>query len=75
MVWRTPVQSNTHLLFGKKEVRNTHLPFDMIFEKLSSKINSKELLEICLEIYDSDNQVCLLSASKMFKHKKIIGVA
>lgn len=75
MNWREHLVSEPSVMFGKMVIKNTRIPVDLILEKLGNGISYEDLLLAYPKITQADIQACLLFASEISKHEKILAVA
>lgn len=75
MNWKEHLHSDPKIMFGKMVIKNTRIPADLILEKLGHGISYTDLLDAYPTITLADIQACLLFASDISKHEKILSVA
>ena len=63
MNWRSHINSDPSIMFGKPCIKNTRIPIDLILEKLGNGASIKELLLAYPKISEEDIKACMLYAS------------
>ena len=67
--WRSHVESNPEILYGKPVVKGTRIPVDLLLEKLASGDELSDLLEAYPKLSKEDLYACLMYASDAVKNE------
>ena len=67
--WRSHIESNPKILYGKPVVKGTRIPVDLVLEKLASGDELGDLLEAYPKLSKEDLYTCLMYASDAVKNE------
>ncbi len=67
MNWKSHIESNPNILFGKPVISKTRISVDLILEKLASGDTIDDILEAYPNISKNDIFACLQFASESIK--------
>ena len=66
--YKTHIEANPEIMFGKPCIKGTRVPVDLILEKLASSWTTADLLDAYPRITKEDIEACLLfSEDREFK--------
>jgi uncharacterized protein (DUF433 family) len=74
MEWKTHIESNPDVMFGKPVIKNTRIPVDLLLEKLAEGETINELLESYPSIKKEDIYAALAFASEAVKNEIVHSV-
>lgn len=75
MNWKSHIESNPNILFGKPVISKTRISVDLILEKLASGDTIEEILEAYPNISKNDIFACLQFASESIKNEVVFSLA
>jgi uncharacterized protein (DUF433 family) len=75
MNWKSHIESNPNVLFGKPVISKTRISVDLILEKLASGDTIEDILEAYPNISKNDIFACLQFASESIKNEVVFSLA
>lgn len=75
MNWKSHIESNPNILFGKPVISKTRISVDLILEKLASGDTIEDILEAFPNINKNDIFACLQFASESIKNEVVFSLA
>jgi uncharacterized protein (DUF433 family) len=75
MNWKSHIESNPNILFGKPVISKTRISVDLILEKLASGDTIEDILEAYPNISKNDFFACLQFASESIKNEVVFSLA
>ena len=75
MNWKSHIESNPNILFGKPVISKTRISVDLILEKLASGDTIEDILEAYPNISKNDIFACLQFASESIKNEVAFSLA
>jgi uncharacterized protein (DUF433 family) len=72
MNWKSHIESNPNVLFGKPVISKTRISVDLILEKLASGDTIEDILEAYPNISKNDIFACLQFASESIKNEVVL---
>jgi uncharacterized protein (DUF433 family) len=75
MNWKSHIESNPNILFGKPVISKTRISVDLILEKLASGDTIEDILEAYPNISKNDIFACLQFASESIKNEVVFSLA
>ncbi|MBP6620494.1 MAG: DUF433 domain-containing protein [Leadbetterella sp.] len=75
MNWKSHIESNPNILFGKPVISKTRISVDLILEKLASGDTIDDILEAYPNISKNDIFACLQFASESIKNEVVFSLA
>lgn len=73
--WRSHIESNPSIMYGKPVIKNTRVPADLILEKLSEGESIDDLLEAYPRITRADIFAVLAFAAESIKNEVVYSIA
>jgi len=70
--WKTYIESNPTILYGKPIIKNTRISVDLILEKLAEGDTIPDLLEAYSNLTSEDILACFAFASFSVKNEVIL---
>jgi uncharacterized protein (DUF433 family) len=75
MNWKSHIESNPNVLFGKPVISKTRISVDLILEKLASVDTIEDILKAYPNISKNDIFACLQFASESIKNEVVFSLA
>ncbi|CAN1501113.1 COG2442 Uncharacterized conserved protein [Spirosomataceae bacterium] len=75
MNWKSHIESNPNVLFGKPVISKTRISVDLILEKLASGDTIEDILKAYPNISKNDIFACLQFASESIKNEVVFSLA
>jgi uncharacterized protein (DUF433 family) len=75
MNWKSHIESNPNVLFGKPVISKTRISVDLILDKLASGDTIEDILEAYPNISKNDIFACLQFASESIKNEVVFSLA
>ena len=75
MNWKSHIESNPNILFGKPVISKTRISVDLILEKLASVDTIEDILKAYPNISKNDIFACLQFASESIKNEVVFSLA
>jgi uncharacterized protein (DUF433 family) len=73
--WRTHIESNPQIMYGKPVIKNTRIPVDLLLEKLAEGETTEGLLEAYPRLTKEDIYASLSFASEAIKNEIVYSIA
>lgn len=73
--WRSHIESNPSIMYGKPVIKNTRIPADLILEKLSAGESVEDLLAAYPRITREDVYAVLAFAAESVKNEVVYPIA
>ncbi len=73
--WKTHIEANPEIMYGKPVIRGTRIPVDILLEKMANGQNFQEIISDYPDLKVEDMYACLAYATSLLRNEVTIQLA